>query len=274
VTQETVEEHEEGEIQARARLKAPMIYEIVRREGDDEMNRPAASLWWSGVAAGLSISFSLLTLALLKHSLPTTPWAHLLDSFGYSVGFLIVVLGRQQLFTENTITVVLPVIAHPSMRNALLLARLWSIVLCANLVGAVLAAVFCAFSPCLEQPILNTMVEVSAAALAHDAPHLLFGGVSSGFLIAAMVWLLPSAQGAQFTVVVVLTSLIALGDFPHGIAGAVEAALAVFSGRASVFDALFRFEIPVLIGNIVGGTALFALISYAQVAKEVEDTAA
>jgi formate/nitrite transporter FocA (FNT family) len=80
-----------------------VIYEIVRRLGDEEMDRPVFSLWWSGVAAGLSISFSLLTQAVLQAHLPPAPWTGVVTSLGYSVGFLMEVLGRQQLFTENTV---------------------------------------------------------------------------------------------------------------------------------------------------------------------------
>ena len=100
-----VTEREVEDIEDRARLRTPVIYEIVRREGETEMDRPVISLWWSGVAAGLSISFSLLAQAVLWMHLPATPWRPLVSGFGYSVGFLIVVLARQQLFTENTVTV-------------------------------------------------------------------------------------------------------------------------------------------------------------------------
>ena len=72
------------------------------------MARPALSLWWSGVAAGLSISFSLLAQAILATHLPDASWRELVIALGYPVGFLMVVLSRQQLFTENTITVVSP----------------------------------------------------------------------------------------------------------------------------------------------------------------------
>jgi formate-nitrite transporter family protein len=106
----TTEEQED--IEERSSPRAPVIYEIVRKHGEEEMTRPTVSLWWSGVAAGLSISFSLLAQALLQMHLPDEPWRPLVSCLGYSVGFLMVVLARQQLFTENTITVVLPVMAR------------------------------------------------------------------------------------------------------------------------------------------------------------------
>src|ERR1700731_3119357 len=139
-------EREAEDIEERSTPSTPVIYEIVRRMGEEEMSRPAVSLWWSGIAAGLSISFSLLAQAILQTHLPDAPWRDLVSSLGYSVGFIMVVLSRQQLFTENTITVVLPVIAEPTGKNLLLLCRMWAIVLVANMVGTLAAAVLCTYT--------------------------------------------------------------------------------------------------------------------------------
>src|SRR5262249_61376482 len=89
--------------------RTPVIYEVVRRLGDEEMRRPLTSLWWSGLAAGLSISFSLLSQAILTAHLPEAPWQPLVVAFGYCIGFIMAVLSRQQLFTASTITPLLPV---------------------------------------------------------------------------------------------------------------------------------------------------------------------
>ena len=109
------------------------------------------SLWWSGVAGGLSISFSLLAMAILETHLPEAGWRVLVTSLGYTIGFLIVILGRQQLFTESTITAVLPVLKDPTPDNLWQMARLWAIVLAANLTGTLFAAIFCSFSPVLPE---------------------------------------------------------------------------------------------------------------------------
>jgi formate/nitrite transporter FocA (FNT family) len=261
--------HDESrDIQEQARLRAPMIYEIVRREGEEEMNRPAASLWWSGLAAGLSISFSLLAQAILQVHLPDAPWRPLVTDLGYSVGFVLVVLGRQQLFTENTITVVLPVAAAPSLAALRALGRMWGIVLAANLVGTLLAAVFCSFAPVVTPELRAAMLSISARALAPGPVELFFRAITAGFLIAAMVWLLPSAEGGKFWVITLMTYLIAIGGFAHLIAGSFEAFMLAVGGEIDPMRMLIDFAIPVFLGNVVGGAALFALISYAQVAKE------
>ena len=141
--------------------RTPVIYEVVRRLGDEEMERPATSLWWSGIAAGLSISFSLLAQAILETHLPDTPWRPLVAGFGYSVGFLMVVLARQQLFTESTITVVLPVLKTFTSANVWRMLRLWAIVLVANLAGTLFAALFCRFTPVLSPELMDGMLAIS-----------------------------------------------------------------------------------------------------------------
>jgi formate-nitrite transporter family protein len=251
----------------------PVIYETVRRSGEQEMSRPSWSLAWSGVAAGLSISFSLLAQAILRQHLPDAPWRELVAALGYPVGFVMVVLARQQLFTESTITVILPLIAQPTRRHFLSAGRLWAIVLSANLVGTGLAALFCALTPVLDPPLLEQMHIISRHAMAHEFWPMLLRGVGAGYLMAATVWLMPAAGPAQFQVVVLMTYLIGVGGFAHIVAGSLEAYLLLLSGELGPAAALSGFALPALLGNIIGGSALFAMMAYAQVRHEIKPDA-
>ncbi|MGB8640469.1 MAG: formate/nitrite transporter family protein [Pseudolabrys sp.] len=218
------------DVEELATPRTPVIYEVVRRLGEEEMKRPATSLWWSGVAAGLSISFSLLSQAILTAHLPEAPWQPLVVSFGYCIGFIMAVLSRQQLFTESTITAVLPVAADVTWGNILSMARLWAIVLAANLAGTLFAALFCAFTPVLQGEIYNGMLEISRDLLAFSWWEMVFRAIAAGFLMASMVWLMPGAEGAQLHVITLMTWLIAVGGFTHIVAGSMESYLLVFSG--------------------------------------------
>ncbi|HEX8986857.1 MAG TPA: formate/nitrite transporter family protein [Rhodocyclaceae bacterium] len=256
-------------IEERTTPRTPVIYETVRRLGATEMERPAVSLWWSGIAAGLSISFSLLAEGILALHLPDAPWRELVVALGYPVGFVMVVLARQQLFTENTITVVLPVMAEPTPRNLWRAARLWGIVLAANLAGTLAAAALIAFTPAVPPELLDSMLDVARRGMDHEPLEMAFLGVTSGYLMATMVWLIPAAREAQFHVVVLMTYLIGVGGFAHIVAGSVESFLLLLTGELPLQAWFTQFLLPVLPGNIVGGTVLFALISYAQVMKEM-----
>ena len=84
-----------------------------------------------------------------------------------------------------------------------------------------------------------------------------------------MVWMIPSAESAKFAVITLMTYLIAIGGFTHIVAGSMEANMLVLAGDLEWWRMLIQFFVPVLIGNIIGGTALFAAISYAQVKEEI-----
>ena len=110
-------------IQDSLSLSPRLVYQIIRIEGEEELARPLRSLIWAGIAAGMLISFSVLGEAILRTHLPDTPSRYVFENFGYSFGFLLVILGRLQLFTENTITTVFPFgvrtnAAHVSKRHA------------------------------------------------------------------------------------------------------------------------------------------------------------
>lgn len=265
-----ITEREVQDVESRSSPRTPVIYEIVRRLGDEEMARPVVSLWWSGFAAGLSISFSLLAQAVLQQHLEPTGWRPLVTSFGYSIGFLMVVLARQQLFTENTITVVLPVMANWSRGSLGRAARLWVVVLAANFAGTLFASAFCSFTPAVSPELKHEMIEISRHVLAYGWSASVVKATPAGFLIAAMVWLLPSAEGSQVWIIVVMTWLISAGGFMHIVAGSMEAFMLMLDGSVSVVQVFGGFIAPVLIGNVIGGTALFALLTYAQVMKEME----
>ena len=250
-------------------MRTPVIYDVVRKRGEEEMARPAVSLWWSGVAAGLSISFSLLAQGILELYLPLSPWRTLVSSLGYAVGFLMVILGRQQLFTENTITAVLPVMAEFNGRSLARIGRLWAIVWIANTAGTLFAALFCTFTPVIAPDLRLAMLEVSSQLMHNAWLPMFFKAISAGFLVAAMVWLMPNAEGARFWVITLFAYLIAAGGFAHIVAGSVEAFMLVANGQLGVGAMIVSFTLPVLLGNIVGGTVLFALLSYAQVMKEI-----
>jgi formate/nitrite transporter FocA (FNT family) len=257
------------EVESLANPSTPVVFEVLRREGESEMARPLVSLWWSGLTAGISLAFSLIAEGVLRARIPDAPWRPLITHAGYPVGFLIVVLGRQQLFTENTITAVLPVTKSFTGQNLGRMVRLWAMVLVANLVGTLLAAVFCRFVPAVPGEVVQAMLAIAREGILPDPLQMFWCAIPAGFLIAAMVWLLPTAGAAQFHVVALMTYLISAAGFKHVIAGSFDAFLLMVNGALAPGAAATGFLVPVLLGNIIGGTGLFALLSYGQVAKEI-----
>jgi formate/nitrite transporter FocA (FNT family) len=262
---------EEESVEEAQPLPARLIYEVIRRNGEEELRRPTQSLVFSGLAAGLVISFSVIGEAILRAHLPDEPWRFLVENLGYSLGFLMVILGRMQLFTENTITTILPLMTHPTRGNFLVVARLWAIVLAANVAGALIAAVFIAHGGVFDAGVSAALRDLSHHAMQMGPVSGFMRAIPAGVLVASIVWMLPTARGSGFSVILVFTWLIAAGDFAHVVAGSVEMWLLLVTGGLSPLSAAAGFFFPVLAGNIVGGSLVFSLIAWGQVQTEVRD---
>jgi formate/nitrite transporter FocA (FNT family) len=258
---------EKGEVLERKHPRAQVLYETIRLEGEHELNRPAWALAWSGVAAGLSMGFSLMAMGLLRAALPEAPWAKLIVNLGYSVGFLVVIVARQQLFTENTLTPVIPLLHNRNAQTLRRVVRLWSIVLVANLLGTLAFAGGMHSTALFPEEVRAAFAAIGRSAFEGGFANHFLRAIVSGWLIAILVWMLAGAQARGF-LVVVITYLIGLGELSHVIAGSTETLFAVFNGDASMWDYLYRFLLPVGLGNMLGGIALVAALSYAQVAAD------
>jgi len=129
-------EREQDEAEERSSVNVRVVHEAVRREGEEELERSSQALAFSGFAAGLSMGFSFIAEGLLRSHIPEAQWRPLIVKFGYSAGFVLVVLGRQQLFTENTVTPILPLLHRKNLDTLVQVLRLWVVVLIANLLGA------------------------------------------------------------------------------------------------------------------------------------------
>ena len=247
-----------------------VIHEVVRDEGLAELERSFNGLAWSGLAAGLSIGFSFILQAAIQAGLPDAPWRRLVSAFGYSLGFLIVVLGRQQLFTETTLTAVIPVLTERTARMLGRMLRVWGIVLAANLVGAALLGTLLAQPGILPGEMMAAMDEIAGHAMQPSFGHGVLLAAFAGWLIGLMVWMLPGAGPSRPLIIILLTYAIGACGFPHVVAGSVEAAYDVAAGHASAMDYLVRFLAPTLVGNCLGGTLLAALLNHAPVAGELD----
>jgi formate/nitrite transporter FocA (FNT family) len=259
---------EEEEVQEREAASSRVIHEVIRRQGDEELDRPASSLFFSGVVAGVAMAASVLGRGLIESHLPDTEWRLPVASIGYCLGFVIVVLGRLQLFTESTLSAVIPVAANPSLRNFARLGRLWGLVLAANLVGTLLIAWLATEGWVGTEASTKAMLDTSRSLLELSGWNAVRAAVPAGFLMAGIAWSLPGARRQEFFVLVFCTYFISLGEFAHVVAGAVEAWMLWLAGEASLGWVLGGFLAPALLGNILGGSVLFALLAHAQVREE------
>jgi formate-nitrite transporter family protein len=255
---------ERSQAHERARPRTIVIYEAIREEGEDELERSPASLAWSALAAGLSMTLSLVAMGALAANLPASPWRPLIVDLGYPLGYLIVILGRQQLFTENTLTPLLPVLSRPTPERIGRVAILWAIVLTFNVIGALAGAAFLALAHPMNLLAEGPMAQFGVQLMQHDPATRFAQAIFAGWLIALMVWLLPLAETAGPFVIVVITYFVGIAEFAHIVAGSTEVFYAAWAGKLPWSD-YPAFFFPTLLGNIVGGVAFVTLIAFAQI---------
>lgn len=248
--------------------RAAVLHEIIRTQGDQELERKAAALWWSALAAGLTMGLSLMAMGLLHARLPDSPSSQVIASLGYSAGFLAVILARQQLFTENTLTAVLPVMSQPTLHNLGRLLRLWGVVLAGNLAGTLLVAWVMLHLPIFDGATDRAFLDIGRKVMENDNGQMFAKGIVSGWMIATLVWMIPSQESAKPLLIILVTYLMALGDFTHIVVGSAEVSYLVFAGHLDWVAFWLDFAGPTLAGNIVGGSLIFALISHAQVRSD------
>jgi len=251
-----------------------IIYRAIRSDGDHALRMSNAELVWSGLAAGLSMGFSLAAEGVLRAHLPDAPWRPLVAKLGYAVGFLIVILGRQQLFTEQTLTAMLSLFSVDRREGTIgNVARLWTIVLIANLVGAALFAGAAALTPAFAPEVRAAFAHIGHEMLDAGFAVNFVRGIYAGFLIATMVWLLPGSGQSRMWIVIIIAWVVGIGSLAHVIAGSSETLYVVFRGERALTDYLINFLLPSFVGNSIGGVALVAALAHAQHAPKPEHSA-
>ncbi|MAA66699.1 MAG: transporter [Alteromonadaceae bacterium] len=265
--------NEKRDARQREAPSAAVVYEAIRREAESELSRPLVGLGWSALAAGLSMGFSLVAQALLYSYTPEATWRPIISSFGYSIGFLFVILGRQQLFTENTLTPVLEVLRVRKWVTVAGTLKLWLVVLLCNMIGTAIFAIALSYFDVLDPKINDALSAIAAREYEFPFGTMFVRAIFAGWLVALMLWLMPFAETARVGVIILVTYVIGLAHFPHIVAGSVAALYGVFQGDFSMTEFFTLFFTPTLLGNMVGGIMLVAAVNYAQVAYSGSDKA-
>jgi len=260
-----LDEQQKQQAEEHTTISPAVVHEAVQRDGDEELARPLSALAWSGLAAGLAMGFSFAAEGLLRRYLPDKPWRPLVVNLGYPVGFLMVILGRQQLFTENTLKAIIPLMARRDLRTFLLVLRLWAVVLIANLAGAHIFAWFAGNTAAFSPEVQDSLRALAEQAVAVSPGTAILRGVFAGWLIATIVWLLAALDEGSLAIITVLAYVVGLAGLTHVIVGSVEVLFLVMTGRLSWGAYCAGYMLPTLLGNIIGGVSLVSALNHAQV---------
>lgn len=244
------------------------IFRRIHVSAEDEFEKSKRLLFLSGLAAGGAMAFSFLGPAAIAAHVPAEA-AVLLQSLLYPLGFIFVVIGRYQLFTEDTLTPVTMVLTRVASLPRLL--RIWIIVLAANLIGTALAAAFFAKTDVFSDPIRAVAPQFGEHLLAMTWNEVFVTGILAGWLIAGMVWLNHGARSvaARLMITFLLMYTVGAAELAHCIVGSTEVIYLVLIGEAGMTEYLWEFEVPAVLGNVVGGVLLVAIVNYGQTREKL-----
>ena len=220
------------------------------------------------------MGFSLVADGLLKSHLPDQPWSELIAKLGYTIGFVILILGRQQLFTENTLTPILALLKTPDRNTFKNVARLWGILLLTNLLGGLIVAFVLERSSVFSANERAMFLQISSVAMKPDRSTLFLKAIFAGWLIATMVWMLPVAETGRISVLVMIPYIVGLGELSHIVIGSIYCFYTIAAHQHAWLEYFSHFAWPVLLGNCLGGVTLVAVINYAQATAGSEDRGA
>ncbi|MCW3065851.1 MAG: Formate/nitrite family of transporter [Solirubrobacterales bacterium] len=248
----------------RVRPGADDIYENVKRDAAEELERPVAALAFSGLFAGATLGFSGLASAGATSLLGGAAGAELLGALVYPIGFVAAIIGRAQLFTENTLYPMTLVFDERRYVRATL--RLWAVVWLANVVGALAFAALAVDSGAVSHGIVAGVVDLGEKMAAGSWSSNLWSGLVAGWLLALVAWTIEATDQAsgQIVLIWVLTALIAIGSFDHCVSTTAEVLAAVVQGTVSVGH-FFGWLAAVTLGNVIGGVAIVGVLNYGQV---------
>lgn len=251
------------------------VHEILTQLSDDgfiQHNRPSWSLFLSALAAGLEIGFSILLMgvmfSLFKDSISPESM-HLLLAICYPLGFLFVIIGREELFTEQTTIAVIPVLSRRHQLASLL--RLWVLVLTGNLLGCLIFGGILATLPISMEIIKPEAYDFIAKKIPHYSWNSLLGSaIFAGWLMGLLAWLVSSTKEtiSKIFLIVLVTFVIGVAGLHHCIVGSVEMFSAILTSNEITWGNYFYFIALAVPGNIIGGAVFVAALKVSHNKKE------
>ena len=246
------------------RRSAQQIFDVVVESAREELARSAGALIFSGLAGGISMGLTGLAVALALSYLGDGPIQQFISFAFYPIGFIVVIIARAQLFTENTLYPV--VLILDERKHVLKTLRLWGLVFASNVVGAVFVGWLLMKTGALPHNFADALAGLGLHAAEGHFTLIFAKGVIGGWLIALLAWMVCASHWtiAQIVITWMLAFIVGAGHFSHCIASSAEIIAAIMSGHLH-FSNYFQWLLPATLGNIVGGVSIVSLLNYGQV---------
>lgn len=249
------------------RLTATEIFDVAADSARAELKRPWRALAISGLAGGMTMGLTAIAVAAVRAILGDGGWQNLIAYMVYPIGFIAVIIGRQQLFTENTLYPV--VLVLDERRWLIKMLRLWAVVFTSNIAGALVFAALASYTTALKPEIRDQLILLGSHAVEGNFTHLFWSGVVGGWLIALVAWMVSASHWTigQVVMIWLLTFVVGVGGFAHCIVTSCEILSGTMAGPVSP-GAYLHWLLAATLGNIIGGVGIVSLLNYGQVRQE------
>ncbi|WP_254763567.1 formate/nitrite transporter family protein [Natrinema marinum] len=248
----------------RDRFSSDEIFQRIVAAADEEITSGSRELFFSGLAAGFAITITFLLYASLTASTDGHP---ILSKLLYPLGFIYIIIGGYQLYTENTLPPVALTLERLASVPALL--RHWTIVLAGNFTGGALGAIALSYGGVFDEAARDAAMELSRHGVETAWWTLFSKAAFAGLIVAGVVWIVYASRDTISRLVVVYMAFLAipLGDLFHVVVSFTEMVYLVLAGELALLTGLYGFVLPVLLGNTIGGIALVTVVNYFQTSE-------
>jgi formate/nitrite transporter FocA (FNT family) len=247
------------------RFSSGEIFQRVLATADVEIATGMRELLFSALAAGFAITLTFLGHAVLS---AYSPKNEAIAAFLYPIGFIYIILGRYQLYTENTLPPVTLVLTR--LASLPLLFRIWGIVLFGNIIGAGLGAFVLANSHVLSPEAMRAGAKFAKHGLELAWWDVFLRALFAGWLVAGVVWITHAARDtiSRIFIVYIAFYTISATEIYHVVTTACDSLYYVFFTGASLFTVFAEFWFPVFLGNTIGGVFLVTIVNYGQAERQ------
>lgn len=252
--------------------KPKQINEILEEQIEmamHEHNRSKQDLFFSAISAGLDVGFSVFLMAAiytLFNGIVHPSVLHVLLAMAYPLGFIFVVIGKSELFTEHTTLAVIPVLNKNATLKSLLI--LWGIVYAGNLLGGFVFSYILSILP-EELSVIEYDAFEKLAEKLIDYPWsiILLSGILAGWLMGLLSWLVTSSQEtiSRILIIALITTVIGIGGLHHSIVGSIEVFTAVLTSQTISMLDYAHVQLWSTVGNIIGGVVFVAFVKFSHV---------
>jgi formate/nitrite transporter FocA (FNT family) len=247
------------------------IWEEGLDEGQRRLERGWPALAATGFAGGADVMFGIVAVGVASAGLAATlpePSAHIIGSLFFGLGFVFIIIGRAELFTENFL---IPVGAVVDGRESTTrLVRMWGTTLVLNFVGLVLLGALVSLKGVLPAGSLHAVGVIANTLSDRSFLAALFSAIVAGVVMTVFTWIATASESAvgRMLAALLVGFLLAAPTLNHAVVGFGEMFLALLAGttHAGWLDLVRNVSIAVL-GNVIGGVGLVFTTRLAQVSS-------